>query len=436
MKMASGYCGGRIKRITAAVMALVISLLCLSAGGCDGGEKLQPGKKETTVFIATDIHLFSDNLVGKDNQRYLKDKFATDGRIQECDYQLVEALVDRVNEEKPEFLILTGDLTFNGERDSHLELARLLRGILDTKVLLIPGNHDVYSLGAVSVLNDEITPTESITEEDFRNIYADFGYGDGLYYDEGTLSYIYPLAEDKWALMLDTSLSRYNEEYDASLVGGGIEDGTLLWLEEKLSYAKEKGISVISFTHHNLLIHNELFADNYTLRNAEQLLDLYAKYDVSLNFSGHLHIQSIKQTEHEGKLIHDVCGGSLLDYGNRYGRLDIYDNCYSYSSLPLELSEEVREHSFDVFYRKYYNKTLWTYQGKLGAEGAKEAVDLLARINTYYFDGSYTEIHRLLRENRGTLRKIKKNTQSYDSSYVRSIIEVEKKDQHSLLIER
>ena len=188
------------------LLGVLLSALCFSLSSCE----IQPGERETTVFIATDVHLFSDNLLSEDNQRYTKDKFVSDGRIQEYDYQLMEALVEQVNAQIPEYLILTGDLTFNGERDSHLEVARLLSGVNpDTKVLVIPGNHDVYSINAVSVIKDKMEAVDSITAEDFREIYADFGYEGAVSYDADSLSYIYALDNDKWALMLDTSLSRY-----------------------------------------------------------------------------------------------------------------------------------------------------------------------------------------------------------------------------------
>lgn len=432
----------RTKSVKIAVAA-VAAVLLLAVGAViyfnSGKDRISPENKEITVFVATDLHLFSDNLISEDNSVYLKERFTSDGRIQEYDYALVRALIDEVNRQKPDFLILTGDLSFNGERDSHLELANLLSTVEDTQVLVLPGNHDMYSPEPVSALGDSTQPTESITAYDFQQIYANYGYAHAYSYDETTLSYIYELAEDKWALMLDTTLSRYNEEADYSITSGAIEEPTYKWLEENLAYAKENGISVISFTHHNLLAHNELFVSGYTLQNSEQIAALYAKYGVSLNFSGHLHVQSISQLTVDGHTVHDVSGGSLLGYGNRYGVLDVYENCYQYSSHRLDsipAREDLGRYSFKVFFDEYFAKTLWGYQSSLGDEKGEEAVKLLSEINAYYFDGSYEEIHRLVKKNRGLIKLIKENTYDYESSYVASIIEVEKEDQHSLLIAR
>ncbi|MBQ4091035.1 MAG: metallophosphoesterase [Clostridia bacterium] len=430
----------RAARISAALISLLVLVSLCACDVKDSSEpSIEPGTREKTVFVATDLHLFSNNLISPDNSVYLKDRFTSDGRIQEYDYELIGALIEEVNAKKPEFLILTGDLTFNGELDSHLELSRLLSAVQDTKVLVIPGNHDIYSPDAVSALNDSTQPTESISAEQFRGIYANYGYTNAYSYDETTLSYIFELDEDKWALMLDTSLSRYNESYGGSITAGALEESTLNWLEENLAYAQENGISVISFTHHNLLAHNDLFVASYTLQNSAQLTELYAKYGVSLNFSGHLHIQSIKKATMDEGAVYDVSGGSILDYGNRYGVLDIYDNCYKYTSHKIGKTpsgEDISQYSFDVFCKEYYAKTLWSYQSSLGEDKGAQAVKLLSEINAYYFDGSYKEINKLVKQNRSLIKLIKENTFNYESSYVSSIIEVDDKNQHSLIIER
>lgn len=395
---------------------------------------ITPGVKEETIFVASDLHLYSENLLGPDNERCTKENMASDGRIQEYDYELVNALIDAANEEKPEYLILTGDLSYNGERDSHVELTKMLRDIEDTKVLVIPGNHDMYSLSAFSALEDSTKRIRSIDMDDFHEIYTDFGYSGAYSYDESSLSYIYELSEDKWALMLDTTLTKYNEEIDLNIVGGALEEGTMAWLEENLKYAKENGISVISFSHHNLLVHNDLYTATHTLNNYEDILELYSAYDVSLNFSGHLHIQSIKDAMVGEKEIYDIASGSILDYGNRYGRLDIYDNCYSYEAKMLDFGEP--EYSFRIFCDEFYVKSLKRNQTALGEKTGEEATRLLSEINAYYFDGNYEQIHTLINENKQLIKQIKKNTSDYETSYMKSIMEVENINQHRLLIER
>ena len=246
---------------------------------------------QMTIYVATDLHLYSSNLMGKDNQTYTKDVLTTDGRVQQYDYELVNELIDTVNSNDVDYLLLTGDLSFNGEKDSHLELVKLLDKIQPScKVLVIPGNHDYNILNSISLVDDKVSSTSTITMEEFKEIYKNYGYENAYSYDEESLSYIYELSEDKWALMVDTTLSEFNQEVDFNVVGGELSTNTLSWIESNLKYAKENNIEVIAASHHNLITHNELFESNYTLYNASALKELYAKYDVKLNFSGHLHI--------------------------------------------------------------------------------------------------------------------------------------------------
>ena len=60
--------------------------------------------------------------------------------------------------------------------------------------------------------------------------------------------------------------------------------------------------------------------------------DLYKKYNVEINFSGHLHIQDIM----ENNGIYDICSNSLLDYGNRYGIFKIGKNGMQYDSKYID----------------------------------------------------------------------------------------------------
>ena len=411
----------------------LISLILIS--GCN---KIDLGNLETSIYIASDIHLYSKNLIGDNNVNCVKEKFTSDGRVQEYDYELVNSLVNEVNKNRPEYLVISGDLSYNGEKDSHLELVKLLDKIEDTKVLVIPGNHDTYSLNSFSCLDDKVTTIDSITNDEFKSIYKDYGYSDAYSYDNDTLSYIYEISEDKWLLMLDTNQSKYNEEFGMNIVGGSIYENTYKWMEENLKYAKENDIEVISVSHHNLLVHNKLFKLSYTLFNNEEIIDLLTKYDVKLNMSGHLHIQSIKNTVKNEKEFYDISSGSLLDYGNRIGILDIYSDYLKYESKKIDFidsSLDFNKYSYDVFYNKYYNKSIYRNEVRFN-DKASEVTSLLSEINCYYFDGDYVNINKVIKKNKSLIKLIKENTQNYENDYISTIIEVDKENQHSLLIKR
>lgn len=392
-------------------------------------------KKEVAIYIASDLHLYSNNLFSDTNKIFTKKTITTDGRVQEYDYQLVQSLVDKTNEDKPNYLVLTGDLSFNGEKDSHLELIKMLDQINNkTKVLVIPGNHDTYQW-SYSFINDSGAMVDTIEDEEFKELYANYGYEGAYSYDTNSLSYVYELDDNTWALMLDTSLSRQNYSYGVSVVRGFVIKSTFDWVTSILNEAKEKNIDVISFSHHNMLIHNDMFASDYTIGNYYDVINLFKEYDVKLNFSGHLHIQSIKSSENK---FYDIASGSLLDYGNRFGVLKISEEYYDYSSnhLNVDLEEvDFKEYSYQNFYQEYYDKTIKNME-YIFPNNYEEVTAFLAEANAHYFDGDYQKIHQMKQENLDLYNQIVSNYPSYEGSYIESLLEVVKENTQQLKVAR
>ncbi len=406
------------------IIFLITTSLCLGLVSCGAEKPFEKGEKQATLFIATDTHLLSDDLIDEGNVKYVKENLTADGRIQECDCRLMEALVEKVNDEKPDALIFTGDISFNGEKTSHEAFISFLDRIdRDVKVLVIPGNHDFNIEGCRAYYNDSPYAESTVDGQEFCSMYDTYGYGGAFARDENSHSYIYAISDTIWAVMLDSTLCEYNEEAGLNTVGGVVWEETVEWLRPYLQEAKEKGIRVIGFSHHNLTVHNPMFVDNYVMYNSELLAALYEEYGVQLNFSGHLHIQNIAKTGS----VYDIAQGGFLDYGNRVGRLDVYDNCMEYSRFQVG---DLGDYSFKVFCDEYLGKNSSRFREMYG-DDAEEVHLLVSRINAYYFDGDYLKIHELLREKTKAAKLLKK---SGNKSYMGSIIDVEKKDQNYLLI--
>lgn len=398
-------------------LALLMGVLTLCS--CQNQTIKEKINYQASIMVASGLHLLSNNLFSEDST-YQKKTMTKDGRVQECDYSLIEALVNKTNEEKPNCLVLTRDLTFNGEKDSHLELIKLLSQVdSSTKVLVIPGNHDICNIEAKSYANSKTERVDSVTIEEFKKLYQDFGYQGALSYDKDSLSYIYEIDEKNRVLLLDTTLCRYNYENQMNIVSGFLEESTLNWIEDNLKVAKENNIKVTSFSHHNLIKHHSMFGKMYTLSNADILLDLFSKYQVKLNFSGHLHIQNIKSKKINKFQIYDIASQSLLDYGNRYGKLDIYENCYDYNTYKLDLFDGFEKYSFDTFYHKFYDRSLSLYQVSY-PENYSELLDFVSKINCYYFDGDNEKINQLSKDNRKISNFIKSD--KFDNLYFKEIL--------------
>ena len=101
-------------------------------------------EKPINIAVATDLHYLSSSLT--DGGSFFTDLVNNaDGKNMFYIEEITESFVATIIREKPEILILSGDLTFNGERQSHLDLEKKLSRIRQngTQILVIPGNHDI-----------------------------------------------------------------------------------------------------------------------------------------------------------------------------------------------------------------------------------------------------------------------------------------------------
>jgi 3',5'-cyclic AMP phosphodiesterase CpdA len=84
--------------------------------------------KNLTLYVATDIHYLAKSLT--DNGKAFNE-FMNSGDGKQLNYidQILGAFAKEIKEKKPDFLIVSGDLTTNGEKQSHLELANIFKNI-------------------------------------------------------------------------------------------------------------------------------------------------------------------------------------------------------------------------------------------------------------------------------------------------------------------
>lgn len=266
-------------------------------GGLEPGPEIsgEEEKGPPVVFIASDLH-YQSPLTTDYGRAYQEFVAESDGKMVDYLPQLLDAFIDEMIEARPDAFLLTGDITMNGERVNHEELAEKLNRLLDAgiPVLVIPGNHDIHNYRARIYFGDEEEETESVSLDEFTELYQDFGWNQAISRDEGSFSYVYPLREKVWLMLLDTA------QYDPlNIVDGVVRPGTVAWMEENLEKAKELGIQVIVSGHHNLLQESRLFTDMCVLENSDEVLSLLERFRLPLYISGHLHLQRIQKHRRE-----------------------------------------------------------------------------------------------------------------------------------------
>lgn len=307
----------------------------------DIGEPVERTKYPVNIFFASDIHYMSQRLTDYGNAF---DEMIDngDGKVVRYMPQIWQAFAEEVVEAGPSALVLSGDLTINGEKENHQELAGLLDQIeaAGIPVLVIPGNHDINNPYATSYFGEEQSFIEGTAPEEFKEIYGQFGYDEAASHAPDSLSYLYILNDTTWMLMLDTCI--YEPE---NLVGGMITDSTLEWMEDCLKSAYDQGITVIPVGHHNLQELSRVYLDECVIENHEDVANLLEWYLTPMYFSGHLHVQRIQKHITEPGVASNVYGiwevvsNSLIIPPCQYGRLScMEDGSMSYHTKNTDVS--------------------------------------------------------------------------------------------------
>lgn len=330
------------------------------------------------IIIATDLHYLSNQLYD-DGLAYQYMLNNSDGRYtQGCDV-ILETFIQEVIQQQPDVVILSGDLSFNGELLSHQQLANALQKIHDAQidVLVIPGNHDISATSAASFIGQEIKAVETIDAQQFQNIYGNLGSQNAISWDETSLSYTYQINKDLYLIMIDTNA--YGKNF--------VHKETLDWLQQQLQDIKKQNAQVITVTHQNIYAHNDLLKLGYQLYNGDELKTLLENNHVSLHLSGHIHLQHYVK----GKLT-EITTSSLLVPPLQYGIIN-FDGNFHYQTKTLSfaneiISDDLTQLACDFFDQQTKRRAFTRLQNSDFNQIEKEAMaDLFTRLNAYYFAG-------------------------------------------------
>ena len=251
----------------------------------------EPPYEPPTLAIASDLHYQSHSITdfGKAYRDFIA---SSDGKLVYYLPELLEAFSEEILAQKPDALILSGDITMNGEKENHQELSEKLAKIQEggVPVLVIPGNHDINNPHASYYFGDTKTQGQPVTAEEFYGYYHSFGYDQARSRDQASLSYVYELDERYWLMMLDTC------QYDpVNLVGGRLKEETLSWMDGQLEEAQKADVTVIPVGHHNLMPQSSLYTTDCAMENYEEVVELLEKWKLPVYVSGHLHVQRLKK---------------------------------------------------------------------------------------------------------------------------------------------
>lgn len=410
------------------------------------GEKGTEAEPEISILVGTDIHYLSRELTdGGNHFQYMVEH--GDGKVVTYIEQITDAFIEEVIDRRPDVLILSGDLTLDGEKKSHEELAEKLYAVEDAgiPVLVIPGNHDINNHHAAKFQGDERLPAEFTTPEEFREIYRHFGYDEALSEDRNSLSYVYELDEDTRFLMLDSC--QYSRK---ALVGGAILSDTYDWIETMLDEAWEDGADIIPAAHHNLLDESEIYVEDCTIEHSEQLIRLLEDWDVPFFLSGHLHVQHTKQSD-DGRGIWEMVTSSLATPACQFGEISYWHGgSFSYETEELDVEAWAKRHKrketdlleFNTFKEPFLRRVFYnqSYDALLEVKSLSEdqrvrMSNLYSDLKYHYYQGTAYSIKDAVQKNPDFELWMDAGYETILADYVQYIIEDAERD-YNKVVER
>jgi 3',5'-cyclic AMP phosphodiesterase CpdA len=353
---------------------------------------------EIKIAVLSDLHYLNPSLAPDDpeNNPVWQAMVTHDRKIFEFSDPIFRKVVAGLMEDKPDIVLISGDLAMEGQMECHETVSGFLQQLEDCgiKVFVVPGNNDIINPSSQNFKNTPPTPVPSVTEEQFTSIYGNFGYNEALYRDENSLSYICQPYNGLWILAID-GLDRSNP----NKISGAINPLTLAWIQEKMVEANEKNFTVLPMMHYGIIEHYsgqkylELLISDFK-NNANALMNS----GIRLILTGHYHASDIADYSNDGKTLTDIQTGSLVTppYSYRLMTLEsnvININTKTVKSLGSEVShQEFLRYSNEVFTERitgfftYFGFALQKRYG-IPADKYPEVVPFFTKAYVAYFAG-------------------------------------------------
>lgn len=247
--------------------------------------------KKTSFWVISDTHLIADSLHDH-GQAFSQMQKTSQGKDLYYQETALSAFVRMAQKKKPAAIIVTGDVTFNGERVSAEKFAEIFKPLEETQLLALPGNHDIYDGWAREFRGKKQYYAGQISPRMWRNIFKT-SYKNAVSVDDESLAYSVQLNPDYLLILADSNDYGKEEATTAPATAGFLGREQRRWIKAQLQYASENNLQVIFCMHHNLYAHNPAVNKGYVVDDYRELRKLLAQYNVKLVFSGHIHAQNI-----------------------------------------------------------------------------------------------------------------------------------------------
>lgn len=272
-------------------------------------------KKALEFYLITDTHYYAYEELGFSNDK--------DQKCMNESGAIIDAAFNKlVLQDEIDIVLISGDLTNNGERVSHKRFIEKLNILKEKgkRVYVITATHD-YGLRDVVDGESAGKDEEKVLRSELRDLYNNFGFNEAIAeYD--SLSYVVRLAPGYRLLAL-------NDDGNGRSFCG-YDEKQLDWILEQIKKAHDEGDFIFAMTHHPVIPPSPIYpiiSKRDMLGNYEETSQILADAGLQFIFTGHTHMQNIGFVKTEkGNELWDINTGSLVGYPTPIRHVEITEN--------------------------------------------------------------------------------------------------------------
>lgn len=355
--------------------------------------------KKTSFWVISDTHLIADSLHDQ-GQAFSQMQKTSQGKDLYYQETALSAFVRMAQKKKPAAIIVTGDVTFNGERVSAEKFAEIFKPLEETQLLVLPGNHDIYDGWAREFRGKKQYYAGQISPRMWRNIFKT-SYKNAVSVDDKSLAYSVQLNPNYLLILADSNEYGKEESTTAPATAGFLGREQRRWIKAQLQYASENNLQVIFCMHHNLYAHNPAVNKGYVVDDYRELRKLLAQYNVKLVFSGHIHAQNIMLPQDPCPAT-EVVTASFCSNDQGYGVVkvspkEVSYTCYHFKMKDYLTDKEKQNWTLTHFHDYLENIQLGTisaelmqkdlYQNHYDLDTVRKMGRLFGEMNYHFFTG-------------------------------------------------
>lgn len=288
---------------------------------------------EFNFYHLTDLHYYANKVIGSSGKSYELKNTLDQKCMEESDAIIDAAFENILSDEDTDIVLISGDLTFDGEVQSHDELKKKLQ-MLQSKgkrVFITFATHDFY-MHAQKYTDEGNIDLPKYTREELRRHYDEFGYSAAVSVHENSYSYCVQLTDDVRLLAL-------NDDGDFDEFCGYYDD-LLEWIKEQVADAHKNGCEIFAMTHHPLLEPSPVYpliSHKAMLGGYETTAPFFADLGIKYVFVGHTHIHDINSLKTEkGNTLYQINTAALTAYPLAYRKITYGNEGMNVRTLQVE----------------------------------------------------------------------------------------------------